>query len=323
MFRWGILSTAGIAKSAMLPGISQSSNGVVAAIASRDAGKAKTLADQYGAPHHFGSYEELLASDLVDGVYIPLPTSHHVDWTLRAIEAGKHVLCEKPIALHADKIDQLIAARDARNVTVSEAFMVYYHPQWHKVRDLVKNGAIGTLRHIEGAFSYYNTDASNMRNILELGGGALPDIGVYPTVASRMVTGQEPTNVRAKIIRSPEFGTDIYANVSMDMGDCAMTYYVSTQMALRQSMVFHGDKGWIDVAAPFNAGTYDADIVTLHDQHRKTTEVFRFAGVHQYQLQAEEFVRMATGHDADIFTLENSKANQQAIDAVYAAAENG
>ncbi|MGR3289602.1 MAG: Gfo/Idh/MocA family protein [Paracoccaceae bacterium] len=321
MFRWGILSTAGIARSAMIPGIDLSRNGVVSAIASRDTNKAKALAEQVGAPYHFGSYVDMLASDTIDAVYIPLPTSHHVDWSLKAAAAGKHVLCEKPIALQAEGIDRLIAARDQHGVTIAEAFMVYYHPQWHKVRDLIQDGAIGNLRHISGAFTYYNTDPNNMRNILELGGGALPDIGVYPTVTSRMVTGCEPSNVRAKIIRSPEFGTDIYADVSMDLGHCSMTYYVSTQMAQRQSMVFHGDKGWIDVKAPFNAGIYDSDTVVLQDQHRNVSQVFHFPGVNQYCLQAEAFADAAMGKGADIFTLENSRGNQLAVDAVYAAAE--
>src|SRR5690606_12594829 len=160
-----------------------------AAIASRDLAKAQALATRFGARHAFGSYEELLASPDVDGVYIPLPTSQHVEWAAKAIEAGKHVLVEKPLALSAAAIPPLIKLRDAKKVLVCEAFMVTYHPQWIKLRELIASGAIGRLRHVQGAFCYHNVDPDNMRNKLDLGGGALPDIGVYPVVSTRFTTG--------------------------------------------------------------------------------------------------------------------------------------
>src|SRR5262245_12481680 len=209
MFRWGILSTAKIAREQLLPAMLDSENGKVTAIASRDRDRARALADRFGAEHTFGSYDELLSSYDVDGVYIPLPTSQHVEWTLKAANAGKHVLCEKPIALAAGDIAPLIEARDRNKVLVCEAFMVSYHPQWIKVRELVQDGAIGRVRHVQGAFSYYNIDPENMRNQLHLGGGALPDIGVYPTVATRLVTGKEPSRVQATVERDAKFGTDI------------------------------------------------------------------------------------------------------------------
>src|SRR5690606_36769863 len=223
--------------------IAGSDNGVVAAIASRDAGRARQLADQWSAPYAFGSYEELLASSDVDGVYIPLPTSQHVEWTARAIEAGKHVLVEKPMALKAQDIAPLIALRDRHKVLVSEAFMVVHHPQWIRVRELIAQGAIGRLRHVQGAFSYFNVDPHNMRNQPDLGGGALPDIGVYPTVTTRFATGSEPQRVQASIERDATFGTDIYSSVRADFGSFELSFYLSTQMAARQIMVFHGDKG--------------------------------------------------------------------------------
>ena len=201
MFRWGVLSTAKIAREQLLPAIVEAENGVLSAIASRDLGRARALAERFGAPHAFDSYEALLASEAVDGVYIPLPTSQHVEWASRAAEAGKHVLVEKPLALSAADIEPLIEIRDRRKVLISEAFMVVYHPQWIKVRDLVRSGAIGRLRHVQGAFTYYNVDPANMRNILALGGGALPDIGVYPTVSTRFVTGREPVRVQATAVR--------------------------------------------------------------------------------------------------------------------------
>jgi predicted dehydrogenase len=322
MFRWGILSTAKIAREQLIPAIVEADNGVLSAIASRDAGKASALAGRFGAPHSFGSYEELLASDVVDGVYIPLPTSQHVEWAKKAAEAGKHVLVEKPLALDAADILPLIALRDERKVLISEAFMVVHHPQWIKVRELVASGAIGRLRHVQGAFSYYNVDPDNMRNQLSLGGGALPDIGVYPTVSTRFVTGREPLRVQATIERDKTFGTDIYSSIRQDFGDFELSFYLSTQMAARQLMVFHGEKGFIEVHSPFNAGLYDHHRVELHNQNHTEATVFRFPGAQQYRLQVEAFARAALGGKDRVFTLEESVLNQKVIDAIFRAGEH-
>lgn len=322
IFRWGVLSTAKIAQTQLLPAMQDARNGIVAAIASRDEARARQLADRFGAPHAFGSYEALLASDTVDGVYIPLPTSDHVAWSLKAAQAGKHVLCEKPIALKAGEIDALIAERDRSGKIISEAFMVCYHPQWHKVRDLIASGAIGRLRHVNGVFTYFNTDPENMRNKPELGGGGLPDIGVYPTVVTRFSTGLEPQRVRAEVERDPQFGTDIYANVSANFGAFNLDFYCSTQMALRQEMLFHGDEGAIEVTAPFNAGDYGHAVVTLHNQDRSEAQVFRFQGVRQYRDMLETFADVALNAEGELFSLESSRANQKLIDAVYRAGES-
>jgi predicted dehydrogenase len=319
MFKWGILSTAKIGREQVIPQLQDSENGVVSAIASRDQARARALADRFGVPLAFSSYDELLASDEVDGVYIPLPTSQHIEWSIKAAKAGKHVLCEKPIALNADEIAPLIEARDAAGVLVSEAFMVTYHPQWRKVRELISEGAIGRLRHVQGAFSYFNMDPGDMRNQVALGGGGLPDIGVYPTVTTRFATGSEPLRVQASVERDAEFGTDIYASVKADFGEFELSFYCSTQMALRQVMVFHGDKGFIEVAAPFNAGDYGHAVVTLQDANHQGARVFRFPGIRQYRLQAEAFVRKTQGSDEEVFTLEQSVLNQKFIDAVYRA----
>ncbi len=323
MFRWGVLSTARIGREQVLPAIAEADNGILAAVASRDIGKARALATRFGAAHAFGSYEELLASNGVDGVYIPLPTSQHVEWAAKAIEAGKHVLVEKPLALAAGDILSLIALRDEKKVLVSEAFMVTYHPQWLKLRDLIAEGAIGRLRHVQGAFSYYNVDPDNMRNQLELGGGVLPDIGVYPTVSTRFLTGREPLRVQASIERDSHFGTDIYSSVRADFGDFELSFYLSTQMAARQTMVFHGDKGFIEVASPFNAGRYDHHRIELHDQNHTQTQVFRFPSAQQYRLQVEAFARAALGGGDKVFTLEESVLNQKVIDAIFRAGAHG
>ncbi|RLQ89291.1 Gfo/Idh/MocA family protein [Notoacmeibacter ruber] len=324
MFRWGILSTAKIGREHVIPAICQSTNGSLSAIASRKEEDARRLAERFGASHVFGSYEAMLESETIDGVYIPLPTSMHVEWAEKAARAGKHVLCEKPIALNAGEIESLIAARDETGMIVSEAFMVTYHPQWHKVRDLISDGAIGTLRQVDAAFTYFNRDPGNMRNVPDLGGGALPDIGVYPTVTTRFATGKEPKRAFATIERDPDFGTDRYASVLADFGDFELRFYLSTQLAHRQTIAFHGDKGFIELNAPWNSNLYEGDEVRLHDAGHKTMEVFRFTGVNQYRLQVEAFAKATIdGDHSSLFSLESSVKNQRLIDAIYRAGEDG
>lgn len=319
MVRFGILSTAKIARDAVIPAIQDAQTAVVTAIASRDFTKARALADRFGIPHAFGSYEEMLASDTIDAVYVPLPTAQHVEWTIKAADAGKHVLCEKPIALRASDIEPLIAARDRNDVVVTEAFMVTYAPVWRKVRELLALGAIGKLKHVQGVFTYFNDDPENMRNIPALGGGALPDIGVYPTITTRFVTGMEPSRVQATIERDPRFGTDVYSSVRADFGSFEMSFYVSTQMALRQSMVFHGTEGFLEVKSPFNGERYGAEEIELTNQGHGESRSFRFQDSRQYRRQVEAFARAVAGDRAEVMTLESSVLNQKLIDAVYRA----
>jgi predicted dehydrogenase len=321
MLRFGIISTARIGEELVIPAIQDAKNCVVTAIASRDLGNARAMADRFSVPHAFGSYDEMLASDKIDAVYIPLPTSQHVEWTVRSADAGKHVLCEKPIALNAGEIDQLIAARDRNKVLVSEAYMVTYSPVWRKVRSLLQEGAIGTLRHVQGAFTYYNRDPGNMRNIASLGGGGLPDIGVYPSISTRFATGKEPLRVQATTERDKEFGTDIYSSVRADFGDFELSFYISTQMGARQVMVFHGDKGYIEVKSPFNANRYGAEELELTNQNHSESKLFRFQDNRQYRLEVEAFSRAALGETEEVVTLESSKNNQKLIDAIYRASE--
>lgn len=321
MLRFGIISTAKIARELMIPAIQDAKNCIVSAIASRDINNARALADRFGVPHAFGSYEEMLASDLIDAVYIPLPTAQHTEWTIKAANAGKHVLCEKPIALDTQSIDRLIAARDANKVLVSEAYMVTYSPVWHKVSALLSEGAIGRLRHIQGAFTYYNRDPANMRNILALGGGCLPDIGVYPAMTTRFSTGKEPLRIQATTERDREFGTDIYSSVRADFGDFELSFYISTQLASRQIMVFHGEQGFIEVKSPFNADRYGAEELELTNASHSQSQRFRFQDSRQYRLEAEAFARAALGETQEVVTLENSKLNQKMIDAIYRASE--
>ncbi|MUZ75049.1 gfo/Idh/MocA family oxidoreductase [Agrobacterium vitis] len=321
MLRFGILSTAKIGRELVVPAIQDAEGAVVSAVASRDLAKARAMADRFSVPHAFGSYEEMLASDLIDAVYIPLPTAQHVEWTIKAADAGKHVLCEKPIALKAAEIDSLIAARDRNKVLISEAFMVTYAPVWHKVRALLADGAIGKLRHVQGSFTYFNRDPGNMRNIPELGGGALPDIGVYPTITTRFVTGLEPVRVQAVTERDPEFGTDIYSSVKADFGSFDMSFYIATQMAARQTMVFHGNEGFIEVKSPFNADRWGAEELELTNRNHSESQILRFPDSRQYRLEAEAFAKAARGEESNVVTLENSRANQRFIDAIYRASE--
>lgn len=321
MFRWGILSTAKIGWEHFIPAINQADNGILAGIASRDLKKATKLAVKFGALAAYGSYEEMLASPDIDGVYIPLPTSQHTEWAIKAAKAGKHVLCEKPIALKAADINRIIKARDKYNVVIAEAFMVTYHPQWRKVRELIQKGEIGKLRHVQAAFSYFNKDAKNMRNKPELGGGVIPDIGVYPTVVTRFATGKEPIKLEANIDFDPKFKTDCYASVRADFGEFEQTFYISTQMALRQTCVFHGDKGFIELSAPFNSNLYEGDEVRLHNQNHNETKVYRYTGLNQYRLEAEAFAKACISGKkkdlAEVYSLEDSYKNQRVIDAIY------
>ncbi|MBX2824010.1 MAG: Gfo/Idh/MocA family oxidoreductase [Gammaproteobacteria bacterium] len=317
MFRFGILSTAKIGVEHVIPAIQRADNCVVSAIASRDIKKARKLSARFGVSESFGSYEAMLESDTIDAVYIPLPTSQHVEWTLKAAAAGKHVLVEKPVALKAADIKPLIKARDKYGVLISEAFMVTYHPQWLKVRELLAKGAIGELRQVDAVFTYFNKDPSNMRNRPELGGGVLPDIGVYPTVTTRFATGQEPKRVQATVDFDPDFKTDCYASIRAEFETFELSFYLSTQLANRQCIAFHGDKGFIELTAPFNSNLYEGDEVRLHNTGHSETRVFRYTGVEQYQLEVEAFARAATGKKQSVFSLEDSVLNQRLIDAVY------
>jgi len=323
MLKFGIMSTARIGYEHVVPAIQQAGNAKLAAIASRDMKRARTMAEHFNAPLAYDSYEALLESSEIDAVYIPLPTSQHVEWTHKAIKAGKHVLCEKPISLKASEINKLVKARDAAGVVVSEAFMVTYHPQWLKVKELLAKGTIGTLHKIESSFSYFNKDPDNMRNRPELGGGALPDIGVYPTVCARFATGLEPSFASGRVEFDPVFKTDWFASATLEFPDVEMTLYVSTQMANRQTMVFHGDNGFIEVSAPFNSNLYEGDEVRVHNAKHSDTRVYRFTGVNQYRQEIEAFARVISGKKQPYFTLEDSIKNQKVIDAIYKAGKSG
>ena len=314
--RWGVLGAAKIADEWLNPAIHLSGRGGLAAMASRDEARAAVMAAPYGARAVAG-YGALLADPEIDAIYIPLPNSDHVPWTLRCLEAGKHVLCEKPIALEAGEIDRLIAARDRTGLVVGEAFMVVHHPQWHRVREIVSGGGIGRLRHVQGAFSFFNDDPGNIRNKADLGGGALRDIGVYPSVTTRFVTGAEPDTVSAEI--DFEAGIDATARVWARFADFHMDFYVSMRMAPRQLMTFHGTQGWVSVHAGFNAGLYgDAEIEVRTGDAVRVLE--RFPCADQYRAQIDAFNAAVLDGVPFPCSLEFSRGNQRMIDMIYRAA---
>jgi predicted dehydrogenase len=319
--RWGILGNAKIARDWVIPAIKLSRNGEVVALASRDRAKAAEVCSRFAIPAVHDDYAGLLASPDVDAVYIPLPNTLHVEWTHRAIAAGKHVLCEKPLAMHAGEIDRLIEARDRSGRTVAEAFMVAHHPQWDHVRRTIADDRIGRLRMVEGAFTYRNLDGGNIRNVRELGGGALRDIGVYPVVTTRIATGKEPISAQAQIEWDATFGTDKLAVCLVIFKDFQLSFYCGTQAARRQQMTFHGEAGWLRLEAPFNPGIYDQARITLRLNDGSGTEDTIFPQANQYQNMVENFGDAVLGAAPLAFPLESSRANQRVIDMLFEAGD--
>ncbi|MFW5947679.1 MAG: Gfo/Idh/MocA family protein, partial [Gemmatimonadota bacterium] len=228
--RWGILSTAKIAVEKVIPAMQAAPLCDVVAIASRDADRARRAADSLGIPVSHGSYEALLEDPSVEAIYNPLPNHLHVLWSVRAAEAGKHVLCEKPVAMDAAEARELVEARDRTGVVMAEAFMIRTHPQWLDVRDRVRRGEPGELRLVACQFSYFNDDPSNIRNQLEAGGGALMDIGCYAVHVSRWLFDAEPRRVVARIDRDPDFGTDVLTSGILDFGTGRGTFTCGTRL---------------------------------------------------------------------------------------------
>lgn len=317
--RWGILGAGKIAREWVVPGIHMSDRGELAAVASRTPGKAEALAAPYGAGvRTFDDYDKLLADPDVDAIYIPLPNDAHVEWTRKCLEAGKPVLCEKPIALRADEIDGLIELRDRTGLLAAEAFMVTHHPQWIRAKELIAEGAIGRLQQVQGAFSFSNPDPENIRNRPELGGGALRDIGVYPAISTRFVTGAEPEAVPYAQI-DWDGGIDATARTVVTFPQFTLQFYVSMRMAPRQFMTFHGDRGWLTVHAPFNAGAYGDPVVELRNEDARTV-LERFPRSDHYRAQIDAFNASLLDGVAYACPLEMSRGNQRLIDMIYDAA---
>jgi len=251
--RWGVLSTANIGLKKVIPAMQQGQHTRVAAIASRNLVKAREAATALGIPTAYGSYEELLADPNIDAVYNPLPNQLHVPWTIKAAEAGKHVLCEKPLSLTVAEAKTLLAVRARTGVKIGEAFMVNCHPQWLRLRELLDERRIGEVRAIAGFFSYFNIDPANIRNRVECGGGALMDIGCYLIHASRYAFAQEPTRVVASIDRDPQMRTDRLTSAILDFPSGQSIFTCSTQLIPYQRIHFFGTRGRIEIEIPCNA----------------------------------------------------------------------
>lgn len=315
--RWGILGAANFALHHMGPAIHAAKGAKLAALATSSPDKAAGF--QAFAPdlRVHDSYDALLADPDIDAIYVPLPNHIHVEWVKKCLRAGKPVLCEKPIAMQAEEIDDLIALRDETGVLAAEAYMIVHHPQWQRARDLFRDGAIGDVLLVDGVFSYNNADdPDNIRNRPETGGGSLPDIGVYTFGSARFVTGEEPGTVQAHIRR--ENGVDVFAHVTADFPSFRYSSVTSMRMFNRQEMVFHGTGGVMRLTCPFNSGVFGEAQLTL-EQGGMAVRTERWPGVDHYVLQVENFGRTLREGVAYPCPLEFSRGTQVMIDKAFAA----
>ena len=324
--RWAVLGVAKIATTKVIPAMQKGDHTEVAGIASRDLHRAQAAAKDLGLRKAFGSYQEALEDPEIDAIYNPLPNHLHVPWSIRAAEAGKHVLCEKPIAVSVDECRKLIVARDRTNVKIGEAFMVRTHPQWLRARELARSGEIGELRAVVAAFSYFNRDAANIRNSEECGGGAIMDIGCYPIQIARFLFGAEPLAVAARIDRDPQFRTDRLSSGLLEFpsGHCVFT--CSTQLVPYQKVQILGTKGRIELEIPFNAPP-DRKTRLLVDRTGDLSgggiRVEEFPVCDQYTIQGDLFSLAIRGQGEVPTPLEDSMANMAVIEAVFESARAG
>lgn len=315
---WGILGASNFARNTMGPAINEARRGRLAAIATRGASdKAAPFADLAPGITVHDSYEALLADADVDAIYIPLPNALHVHWSVLAAEAGKAVLCEKPIAMVEEEFDRLIAARDISGHMIAEAYMPVHHPQWVQARDLIQGGELGDIHTVSGSFTYGLFDPSNVRNSADLGGGAIRDIGVYPIGTFRFATGTEPQPVWVDMIR--ESGVDASTWVEARAGETRFRFHVAMRTTKRQEMVFEGTAGWMRLPVPFNAeveGEARLEIKMADGAER----LIRYPKIRQYVNQVEAFNAQLLDGQTFACPLEFSRGTQAVIDAVFAMA---
>ncbi len=320
--RFGILSTANIGVAKVIPAMQAGAFCDITAMASRNIDAARAAADPLGIPKAYGDYESLLADPDIDAVYIPLPNHLHVPWAIRALEAGKHVLCEKPIALDAKEAASLLeaAARHPR-LKIMEAFMYRFHPQWRKAKALVDGGALGKLRTIQSWFSYFNDDAANIRNQADIGGGALMDIGCYNVSLSRYLFGAEPLRVLGHVEKDPRFGTDRMTSGMLEFEKGTASFTCATQVAPWQRVNVFGPKGRVEIEIPFNAPP-DRDCRMWHHYGGSADEIV-FDAVDQYTLQGDAFARAILDDTPVPTPMSDAVANMAVIDALFRSAESG
>ena len=324
--KWGVLGAASIALRKVIPAMQKGEWSAVTAIASRDLHKAQDAAGKLGIGKAYGSYEELLADPEIEAIYNPLPNHLHVPWSIKAAEAGKHVLCEKPVSLTVAEARTLLAARDRCAVKIGEAFMVKTHPQWLRTRDLIRKGVIGNLRAIVGMFSYFNRDPKNVRNVAEWGGGGMLDIGCYRITTSRFIFGKEPVSVLALVEKDPDFQTDRLASAILEFPSGQAVFTRSTQLVPYQRMQFLGTTGRIEIEIPFNAPTDCATRIFIDDGRDVFGAGIRIETIpvcDQYIVQGDAFSRAIREGGEVPVPLEDAIANMAVIEAVFRAGESG
>ena len=324
--RWGVLGAASIAIKKVIPGMQRCVRAEVAAIASRDLERARRAADQLKIERAYGSYEELLADPGIDAIYNPLPNHLHVFWSIKAAETGKHVLCEKPVSMTAAEAQELIEARDRTRVKIGEAFMVRTHPQWLRAREIVRSGEVGELRCIVSAFSYFNRDPENIRNVLEFGGGAVMDIGCYPITMSRFFYEREPTRAVSIVERDPEMGTDRLSSALLDFMPGQALFTCATQLVPFQRMQVLGTKGRIDLEIPYNIPPDRPSRIFVDDGTQlagRSARVEEFPVLDQYTIQGDAFSEAIQENSEVPVTLEDALANMRVIEAVLRSGRTG
>jgi predicted dehydrogenase len=320
--RWGILSTAKIGREKVIPAMQAGEFCDVVAIASRNKEQAEAEAKRLGIAIVYGSYEELLDDKDVDAVYIPLPNNMHVPWTIKAMEAGKHVLCEKPISMSSTEARQLLEASQLKpHLKVMEAFMYRFHPQWIQAKKLVVEGRIGELKTIQCFFSYYNVDPNNIRNIKEVGGGGMMDIGCYCISQSRFIFGKEPARVFGIAEFDGAMGTDKIASGILDFSTGTATFTCSTQMMPYQRVNILGTEGRIEIEIPVNAPPDAATRIWLHT--KSGSEEITFEPVNQYTLQCDIFSQAILNNSPVPTPLEDAVNNMKVIEAVFESSKDG
>jgi predicted dehydrogenase len=324
--RWGVLSTASIGRTKVIPAMQQGQYSSVIAIASRNLAKAQQAATALGIPTAYGSYEELLSDPNIDAIYNPLPNQLHVPWTIKAAEAGKHVLCEKPLSLTAAEAESLLAVRSRTGVKIGEAFMIRSYPQWLRLRELLAEDRIGELRSIVGFFSYFDTEPSGITNQVECGGGALMDIGCYLVHASRFAFAQQPTRVVALIDRDPQMRIDRLTSAILDFPSGQSIFTCSTQLVPYQRIHFLGTRGRIEIEIPFNAPADRPTRLFIDDSGDLfgggiTTETFPVCD--QYTLEGDAFSK-AVLEDTEVpVPVEDAIKNMAVIEAIVSSANSG
>lgn len=322
--RWGILSTANIAREKLIPALKKSAakSGInqLVAIASRSAANASEQAHALGIPLAFGSYDDLINSPEIDAIYNPLPNHLHVPWTIKAIEAGKHVLCEKPIGLNVADTKTLLAVCERHpQIKVMEAFMYRFHPQWQQAKELLNEGAIGKITHIEAVFTYFNRDPDNVRNMPGIGGGGILDIGCYCFSAMRYLLNREPERVSASIARDIGFQTDKHATGLLDFGEICASFYCSTQSEPSQRVHVTGEAGSLVIDYPFyQPDNCPATLTVFHD---RKPEVTTFDPCDHYELQVDAFAKAVINQQSVPTPLTDALNNMRVIDAVFDAGE--